>query len=71
MGQISKFMRRLITIARGWTVMVAWDDRIITHRATSYRDALAWMACYPAQASVTITQHWSLVCKRYGQAITH
>lgn len=51
-----------------YTIVVAWEERSIIHRAWTRTDALAWAACYPYEAAVTVHKGlWPrVVARRMG-----
>ena len=52
-----------------FTVRVYADDKTYTHKAHTYREALAWAACYPAHwGSVVITGRFGRHVAERGQA---
>ena len=52
-GNMKKLINRLALRLAPFTVRVYADDKTYTHKAHTYREALAWAACYPA--------HWGSV----------
>jgi hypothetical protein len=50
---MKKLFNRLALRFAPFTVRVYADDKTYTHKAHTYREALAWAACYPA--------HWGSV----------
>jgi hypothetical protein len=50
---MKKLINRLALRFAPFTVRVYADDKTYTHKAHTYREALAWAACYPA--------HWGSV----------
>lgn len=58
-----KLFNRLALRLAPFTVRVLGSDRTYTHRAHTYREALAWAACYPA--------HWGrvVITGRFGRLI--
>lgn len=58
-----KLFHRLALKFAPFTVRVLGSDRTYTHRAHTYREALAWAACYPA--------HWGrvVISGRFGRHI--
>ena len=50
---MKRLINRLALSLAPFTVRVYADDKTYTHKAHTYREALAWAACYPA--------HWGSV----------
>ena len=38
----------------GAIILVQWEKKIFVHGSWDFEDALAWAACYPANASVAV-----------------
>ena len=47
-----------------YMVCVSWEEKDFTHVAHSYDDAIEWMACYPAAASVSVYSKGKLITAR-------
>jgi hypothetical protein len=47
-------MKRTIQDLFFYTVGVVWEGQLIQHHAWTRKDALAWAACYPAEAMITV-----------------
>jgi hypothetical protein len=47
-------MKRTIQDLFFYTIGVVWEGRLIMHHAWTWKDALAWAACYPTEATVTV-----------------
>lgn len=45
---MKKLINRLALRLAPFTVRIMGADRTFTHKAHTYRDALQWAACYPA-----------------------
>ena len=60
---MKKLINRLALRFAPFTVRVLSSDRTYTHRAHTYREALAWAACYP--------QHWGrvVITGRFGRTM--
>lgn len=64
-----KRLKRLALTLAPFTVRVLSNDRTYTHRAHTYREALAWAACYPAHwGRVVITGRFGRHLAERGQA---
>ena len=66
---MKKLINRLALRLAPFTVRVLSADRTYTHRAHTYREALAWAACYPAHwGRVVITGRFGRTMAERGQA---
>ena len=64
-----KLFNRLALRLAPFTVRVLGSDRTYTHRAHTYREALAWAACYPADwGRVIISGRFGRHLAERGQA---
>ena len=66
---MKKLINRLALRFAPFTVRVLSADRTYTHRAHTYREALAWAACYPADwGRVIISGRFGRTMAERGQA---
>lgn len=66
---MKKLINRLALKLAPFTVRVLSNDRTYTHRAHTYREALAWAACYPADwGRVIISGRFGRTMAERGQA---
>jgi len=66
---MKRLIHRLALRFAPFTVRVLSSDRTYTHRAHTYREALEWAACYPADwGRVVITGRFGRTMAERGQA---
>jgi len=66
---MKRLLNRLALRLAPFTVRVLSDDRTYTHKAHTYREALDWAACYPADwGRVVITGRFGRLIAERGQA---
>lgn len=66
---MNQLFKRLALTLAPFTVRVLSEDRTYTHRAHTYREALAWAACYPADwGRVIITGRFGRLLAERGRA---
>ena len=66
---MKRLLNRLALRLAPFTVRVLSDDRTYTHKAHTYREALEWARCYPADwGRVVITGRWGRLIAERGQA---
>jgi hypothetical protein len=64
MKLIHSLMRRVQVALARLEVTVLWCGRLFSHAATSWADALEWMACYPSDAIARVWQDGKLLAVR-------
>jgi hypothetical protein len=50
----AKLVRRLALKLAPLTVCADWEDGVTLHKSWTRKDALEWIACYPADAVVLV-----------------
>ena len=66
---MKRLLNRLLLTLAPFTVRVFDSGRTYTHKAHTYREALEWAACYPADwGRVVITGRFGRLIAERGQA---
>lgn len=63
---MKKLLQALRALATTHYVTVVWGNMVAHHQACGRKEALAWAACYPADAAVLITGFTGRVVAQRG-----